>query len=183
MASAFGHALAAATLPRVLTRRSLPTRFWVLTLVCGILPDIDVLAFRLGIPYRHPLGHRGFTHSIVFGFIWASALTLVFFRKQANKFQIFFLLLVSTLSHGVLDAMTNGGLGVGFFIPWKETRYFFPFHPIEVSPIKVERFFVQAEKILVSEAIWIGIPCFILLALSSIARISRGRVTSLSSGD
>nr|HRC76832.1 rhodanese-like domain-containing protein [Kouleothrix sp.] len=32
--------------------------------------------------------------------------------------------------HGVLDAMTDGGLGVAFFAPFSATRYFFPFRPI-----------------------------------------------------
>ncbi len=43
---------------------------------------------------------------------------------------------VSILSHGFLDAMTSGGLGVGFFIPYSSERFFFPLRPIRVSPIK-----------------------------------------------
>lgn len=37
-------------------------------LLCGIaasvLPDADVLAFRFGIPYADPFGHRGASHSL-----------------------------------------------------------------------------------------------------------------------
>ena len=33
---------------------------------CSVLPDAEVLAFSLGIPCAHPLGHRGATHSIAF---------------------------------------------------------------------------------------------------------------------
>ena len=36
-------------------------------------------------------------------------------------------LFLSTASHGVLDALTDGGLGVAFFSPFDQTRYFFPF--------------------------------------------------------
>jgi inner membrane protein len=173
MASAFGHILASTTVSKVLTRRLLPVRFWVLAALCGIIPDIDVLAFRFGIPYQHPLGHRGFTHSITFGVLWTAALVLIFFRKQSGRIQLFFVFLIATLSHGLLDAMTNGGLGVGFFIPWSDSRYFLPFRPIEVSPIHVDRFFHQAGKILLSEATWIGIPCLVLVGLPSLWKLLR----------
>lgn len=175
MASAFGHLLASGTLSHILargtggtraTRRNLPRTFWLFTLLSGVIPDLDVIAFKYGIPYQHPLGHRGFSHSILFALIWASLLTLLFFRKQVSRVLIFLILLVSTISHGLLDAMTNAGLGVGFFIPFDNTRYFFPFRPIETSPIKVERFFVQANKILTNEAYWIGIPCVLLIIAS-----------------
>jgi inner membrane protein len=33
----------------------------------SILPDLDVFAFRLGIPYDSGPGHRGFSHSLAFG--------------------------------------------------------------------------------------------------------------------
>ncbi len=32
----------------------------------SLVPDLDVIAFRFGIPYAAPFGHRGATHSIVF---------------------------------------------------------------------------------------------------------------------
>ena len=37
-------------------------------------------------------------------------------------------------SHGVLDALTDGGSGVAFLAPFDDTRYFFPWRPIRVSP-------------------------------------------------
>jgi inner membrane protein len=43
-------------------------------------------------------------------------------------------------SHGILDAMTDGGLGVAFFSPFDDTRCFFPFRPIKVSPIGLSFF-------------------------------------------
>jgi inner membrane protein len=38
----------------------------VLLAVAAGLPDIDVIAFSLGIPYHAPFGHRGALHSIAF---------------------------------------------------------------------------------------------------------------------
>ena len=34
--------------------------------VLALLPDVDVIAFRLGVPYEAAFGHRGAFHSITF---------------------------------------------------------------------------------------------------------------------
>src|SRR5262245_62425304 len=38
-------------------------------------------------------------------------------------------------SHGLLDTLTDGGLGAALFWPFDLTRYFAPWRPIPVSPI------------------------------------------------
>jgi inner membrane protein len=38
-------------------------------------------------------------------------------------------------SHGVLDAFTDGGLGVALFWPATDARFFAPWRPIPVSPL------------------------------------------------
>jgi inner membrane protein len=38
-------------------------------------------------------------------------------------------------SHGLLDTLTNGGLGIAPIWPFDHTRYFAPWTPIPVSPI------------------------------------------------
>ena len=64
-----------------------------------------------------------------------------------------------TASHGVLDAMTDGGLGIAFFAPFDNGRYFLPWTPIKVSPIEITAFFtVRGLQVLRSELVWIGIP-------------------------
>lgn len=35
-------------------------------------------------------------------------------------------LFLCLMSHRILDAFTNGGLEIGFFIPFDNARYFFP---------------------------------------------------------
>ena len=67
-------------------------------------------------------------------------------------------LFLATISHGLLDAMTGGGLGVAFFAPFVNTRYFFPFRPIRVSPIGSSFFSARGFTVLESEIIWIWIP-------------------------
>jgi inner membrane protein len=78
------------------------------------------------------------------------------------------LLFLATAAHGVLDAMTTGGLGVAFFSPWNPERYFFGFRPIAVSPIGIKAFFSGVGlRVLGSEALWVGLPGGVALGLRS----------------
>lgn len=137
--------------------------------VCTIIPDVDVLLFQFGVEYSHPLGHRGFSHSILFALLFGAFISYFYTlnkkKSLRQKTGLALLFSLCTLSHGLLDAMTSGGLGVGFFIPFENSRYFFPFRPIKVSPIGIEGFFSKwGLRVLKSEAIWIGIPCIVLIA-------------------
>ncbi len=175
MASAFGHSFLAITLVKVAGERKIFSKLAFFAILSCVLPDADSISFWLGIPYGDVFGHRGITHSLSFGLLWAASISHFFFREEPRRFLIFLILLLSTVSHGILDAMTTGGLGVGFFIPFENSRYFFPFRPIEVSPISVSRFFDQAQRILVNEFIWIGLPCLGLLAAKRLFKAVPGR--------
>ena len=63
-----------------------------------------------------------------------------------------------TASHGILDALTDGGLGIAFFSPFDTHRYFFPWRPIQVSPIGPGFFSARGVRVLASELRWIWIP-------------------------
>lgn len=168
MASAFGHALVGYTFSKVLDKNESKI-LMVLAIISSILPDIDVLSFKLGISYDHWLGHRGLTHSILFSIIWALLLSLIFGKQR--KIIFFLVLFLGTMSHALLDAMTSGGEGVGFLIPYNESRYFFPFRPILVSPIGIERFFSKwGWKVICNEFIWIGIPCLVVLGMNIVKK-------------
>jgi inner membrane protein len=80
MASVFGHSIVGFTLTKLIDNRNAK---WLLfaAIFSTILPDFDVITFHFGIPYSHPLGHRGFTHSILFAFIWAFILMFAFGKK------------------------------------------------------------------------------------------------------
>lgn len=141
----------------------LPLRFWILSILCAMLPDIDVVGFAFGIRYGDMLGHRGLTHSLAFallaGFVGAS-ITLREALQQRKKWLVFVLyFFIVTASHGMLDAMTNGGLGIAFLAPFSNARYFFPWRPIEVSPLGLDAFFsARGIVVLWSEIKWIWIP-------------------------
>jgi len=138
LASIFGHSAVGFTLSKVIDNKN-EKLLLLLAIFSTVLPDFDVIGFKFGISYLHPLGHRGFTHSIVFALFWALILVFAFGKK--NKLIWFLVIFLSTISHGVLDAMTNGGEGVGFLIPFNNNRFFFSFREIKVSPLGIKNCF------------------------------------------
>ena len=137
--------------------------------LCSMIPDLDVVGFKLGVRYEDMFGHRGVTHSIAFSIALAAAVTASFFSDEADQAVIFLFLLLSTLSHPLLDALTDGGLGVGFFAPFSNRRYFFPFRPIKVSPIGLHAVWsVRMVETLRSELRWVWFPSGVLFALGKL---------------
>jgi inner membrane protein len=175
MASAFSHAIVALVMGKAFQNRELTWRELVVGALCSVVPDLDVVGFYFGIQYGDMWGHRGLTHSVVFAVLLAGSLVVVWYRGKpavamTGLFLYFFL---CTVSHGVLDAMTNGGLGVAFFSPFDTARYFFPVRPVLVSPIGVSEFFsAYGLRILASEALWIWLPsCTAFLVLRAVQRL------------
>jgi inner membrane protein len=151
-------------------REELPKRFWFFSIVLPVLPDADSIGFGLGVPYGHFLGHRGFFHSLFFGLILALLVVAVFFRDRRlfskNGVLLVGYFFVLAGSHGVLDALTNGGLGVALFSPFDNVRYFFPWRPVQVSPIGIKAFFSSwGGKVLLSEILWVWMPWLVLAIL------------------
>ena len=67
--------------------------------------------------------------------------------------------------------MTNGGLGVAFFSPFDNDRYFLPWRPIRVSPIGITRFLsIRGIVVLKSEMLWIWLPSIFLVLLAVVLR-------------
>ena len=134
----------------------LRTRDVVAGALLSILPDGDVIAFAAGIPYASPWGHRGFSHSLLFALL-SSLLAALALRPRPRVFAFLFLCAVS---HPILDAMTSGGgLGIAFFAPFDNERYFLPWRPIRVSPIGPRFFSGRGFAVLKSEALWVWLPC------------------------
>jgi inner membrane protein len=150
-------------------------RFWFLSIICSVIPDADVIGFSFGITYSHIIGHRGFFHSPFFGLLLSVFIVCVFFRneKRFSKpwwFYIFYFFLLSA-SHGILDAFTNGGLGIALLFPFDNTRYFFPWSPIMVSPIGVKAFISEWGLMVIrSELLWIWLPSLLIVIVSRLIR-------------
>jgi inner membrane protein len=165
MASLFSHPAVPLALGVMLGRHRLPARYWVLGAIASMAPDIDVLAFRLGIPYGAPLGHRGGTHSILVAVIVSTLLMLREWRHWQRHCALLFYLFVAALSHPLLDMLTDGGLGIALLYPFSTERFFFPWRPIAVSPIGAAFFSQAGLEVIASELKWIWLPCSLITAL------------------
>jgi inner membrane protein len=168
--AAFGLALGAWLAPKEASRSALITGA-----ALAMLPDIDAVGFWLGIPTSSAIGHRGLTHSIAFAVVIGCGAAVIFARRKAvSLVRVAPYFVVAMLSHGVLDAMTNGGPGIAFFAPFSNARYFFPFRPLVVSPIGVQGVLgSRGLRILLSEARWILLPSAALATLALLVRWRR----------
>jgi len=191
MASVFSHAVAALSIGACFYRPGIPKRLWVIGAVCSAIPDLDVIGFDFGIRYGDFWGHRGFTHSLLFAALLATvamvamiprvAMAPMLLTRPVNNSSASFswmwtYLFLATASHGVLDAMTDGGLGVAFFSPFNNQRYFLPWRPILVSPIGIDAFFSSyGLAVLQNEFVWIWLPALSIAGAAWIIHRSRRR--------
>ena len=178
MPTIISHAAVAVAAGISFAPKGVPNQFWYFAVICSIIADADVIAFSFGIPYSHFFGHRGFFHSPFFSLLVSLLIVGAFFgdvelfSKKWFFYFIFFFLL--SASHGILDAFTNGGLGIALLSPFDNTRYFFPWTPIMVSPIGLRSFFSQwGFTVIKSELLWIWLPCLSMIFLSRAARFFR----------
>jgi inner membrane protein len=160
MASAITHfivgaALALPALESPVIRSVMPG--WAIPVSAGmfaVAPDFDtfvMLAF--GVPYDSFIGHRGFFHSPFFLLLLAASLAAMATRRHPRPAAVWLAMMWAgcAITHPLLDAMTDGGLGVMLLFPFSEARLFFSWRPIHVSPLSMVRFFDNAGYILWSE--------------------------------
>lgn len=173
MPSIFTHAAVPIALRSILPRNSIASPVALIATICSVAPDLDVAGFAFGIQYGDMFGHRGLTHSIAFAVIIAALLaTLIPWSRNYKRLPIFLFLFASTASHGILDSMTNGGLGVAFLAPFNSARYFFRWRLLEVSPLWIDFFSATGAKAIFSELKWIWCPYAIVI---TIVRLGRNR--------
>lgn len=183
MPSIITHAAVPLALWCAADRGRIPLRLLAAGVVAAMLPDADVLAFALHIPYADAFGHRGASHSLLFaGVLAALAAVLAFFGSRrawsaphssgsrrpgsavlcqprlARALQAAAFIFVCAASHPLLDAMTSGGLGVALAWPWSEQRFFAPWRPIRVSPFAPQFFSARGLATLLSELRWVWLP-------------------------
>jgi inner membrane protein len=160
VASVISHPAVPLAVAVALGSSRVPLALTVAACAVSVLPDLDALGFRTGIPYEHLFGHRGFTHSLSFA-LFVAAVGTCFARSLGSSPRLTFaVLFVSIASHGVLDALTTDGLGVAFFSPFSNRRYFFPWRVLATSPIGVRSFMSRwGLRVLQSELTWVWAPC------------------------
>lgn len=152
--------------------RIIPRRLLFAGMIAALIPDLDVIGFRLHVPYAHPFGHRGATHSAVFALMLGFLVALLFKPLHSSRALVFTFIAFSTLSHPLLDMVTNGGLGVALEWPWSNKRLFAPWQVIEVSPIGLKNFFSnRGYVVLKSELLWVWLPAFFMMMSLAIIRL------------
>jgi len=169
MASAVGHFIVGATLALPFTavpsvRKVVrPVGLMVCAGLLSAAPDLDTLFFGV-IPYAHFFGHRGFFHSPFFAFLVAMALSLLLLAlsrsctilASAWLAAAFFLAMAS---HGILDAMTDAGLGVMLFYPFSEGRHFLPWRPFHAPPVRLSSLSLRQVRMMVRSELPIVLVC------------------------
>lgn len=168
MASAISHAAVGLAIGACFDREKVPVRALLLGAALAIAPDLDAIGFWLGVSRGSLFGHRGITHSLAFALVTGLLAARLFTSRadppgQRGWLSACFVLVLA--SHGLLDALTNGGSGVAFFSPFDTGRYFFPFRPIEVSPIGIDVFNARGLRILGSEVRWVLLPAALLAGI------------------
>ena len=173
MASAFAHAVAGAALWPLFRDDEAPRRTWLAGAALAVIPDLDVIGFRFGIAYGDLLGHRGLTHSLLVAGLCGGAVGAMITPRATprTRWHVCSYLMLAMASHGLLDTMTTGGLGVALFAPCVDTRYFLPWRPIAVSPIGIRPFLsMRGLAILGNEALWVGLPSLVVAMIGRSAR-------------
>ena len=139
--------------------------FVALAMGLGALPDLDVVGFYCGVSYYSVFGHRGVSHSVVCALLVSVIVALLSAGLLGSPWWLLWLAFgLAMLSHSLLDAATNGGLGVAFFAPFNNARYFLPWRPIQVSPIGLAGW-PYMRRVLASEVRWVWLPLAVLLAV------------------
>jgi inner membrane protein len=142
-----------------LGRTAVPRSLVAAGVAAAVLPDLDVLAFRFGVPYADQLGHRGMSHSLTFALLVAVLGALALRRWRVPPGTSLWFLFVAGASHGLLDMLTTGGLGVALLWPWTAERFFAPVQVIRVSPLAPRHFLAaRGLAVLVSELTWVWLP-------------------------
>ena len=171
MASVISHPAVPLALAVALGRDRVPVGLAAVACAASVLPDADAIGFAAGVPYGHTFGHRGFTHSLFFALLTALVCPAFAARLGAPAPLTFAFVFVSTASHGALDALTTGGMGVAFFSPFSNMRYFFPWQVIRVSPIGVAPFLSRRGLLVIgSELRWIWAPSILFAVLGALVR-------------
>jgi inner membrane protein len=164
------HTLVGLGLGKLLAPHPVPWPYYGLAAALALAPDADVVSFRLGIPYRSRFGHRGFSHSLCCAALLSLAVAALGPRLGMTWWQLAGIAFVLVVTHSLLDALTNGGGGIGFFSPFDDTRYFLPWRPVQVSPIGLAVFSRWGWQALRSEIVWVWLPLAGLVGAGELLR-------------
>ena len=122
-----------------LGRSAVSPRLLAAGVLASMAPDLDAIGLHLGIAYSDIDWHRGLLHSPAFALLLALLAAACAGRLGTTRGGAFAFVLASAASHGLLDMLTTGGLGVACFWPFSDARHFFPWRVIKVSPLSLHQ--------------------------------------------
>ncbi len=170
MATIATHAVVGLGLARLYTGRPMPWSYWGLAALLPILPDFDAFSTAA---YGSALGHRGITHSLAFALVvgmLAASVTFRYFR--ANWWSLSGLFFAIIASHGLLDALTRGGMEIPFF--WPLDSRCGNWGPIPASDLRLELADLWHSRALRGEFLWVWLPMGSVVGLVTVYRHFRG---------
>lgn len=177
MPSIITHAAVPLALGLGLGNAVISRRLLLAGVAASMVPDLDVIGFKLGIAYADSMGHRGITHSLLFAAILGVLAFWLARRLHARPPVAGLFVFASCVSHGLLDMCTNGGLGIAFLWPFSHERYFLPWHFIQVAPLSLRELFSPwGLRMVYSELHWVWLPCLLLAGVLTAARLGLGRL-------
>jgi len=166
MPTVMTHAVVGLGVGAVLARpRTMPRRFWVLSAGLAMLPDIDVVTFWFGVPHPSLWSHRGFSHSLCAAFLIAALAAIAGRRWPMPWWRLTLTFGLVMASHGLLDALTDGGNGIALLAPFDPTRYFFAWRPLEITPIGLGFFSARGWRTFETELGRVWLPTIAIVAL------------------
>ena len=156
--------------------RTIPPRLLAAGIVASMAPDLDAVGLHLGIAYSDIDGHRGLMHSLAFAVLLAVVAAMAADPLRTTRARAFVFVLACAASHGLLDMMTTGGLGVAWFWPLSDTRHFLPWRVIRVSPLTLQRLLGPVGRaVMVSELRTVWLPAALLCATAWAVRAVAAR--------
>ena len=168
MPTIMSHALVGAAITTLVPFEKRPRFVAAVAAGLAMLPDSDVLAYLFGISPPSLWAHRGISHSLLAALVSAVAVSRIAYGSAGERLMT--CLFLAMASHGALDALTTGGLGVAFFAPFENSRYFFPWRPIVVSPLGLRFFGERGLRTLRSELRWIWLPTLAVVGGAALVR-------------
>lgn len=144
-----------------------------------MFPDLDYVLHSFGVRYADLWGHRGLVHSIPFAALFALVVSVLYYRiwrkpdLRPRWWALWLFLFCITASHGILDAFTDGGLGIALFSPFDTTRYFMPWQPLPVPDLGLESVFRERFLVVIgTEILLVWMP---VMAISAFVLLLRTR--------
>ncbi len=175
MPTVFTHMLVGAAAAQLAPAGVPKARLAVLLALAAAAPDLDVIGFSMGIPYGARLGHRGLSHSLLFAAVLGAAVAAAVLARRQIPWRHWLatatIAVLAVASHGLLDAATDAGLGIGFLIPFSDERFFLPFRPMDTAPLNPQRFFTAGRwRLMLSEMLWVWLPLTLLTLSHQLGR-------------